>query len=136
MKKLAIVTDDGKTISPHFGRATQYAIISIEDGTITARELRDKASHRDFQTGESHQHKHREDERGRGFGEHAGEKHQRMFANITDCQIVLARGMGQGAHNGLQQMNIQAILTDIADIDSAVQAVINDDIVDHPERLH
>ena len=136
MKKIAIVTDDGMTISPHFGRATQYAIISIEDGSITARELRDKASHRDFQAGESHQHRHREDERGRGFGQYAGEKHRRMFANITDCQIVLARGMGRGAHNGLQQMNIQPILTDIADIDAAVQAVINDEIVDRPERLH
>ena len=49
MKKIATVTDDGKTISPHFGRATKYAVLTIEDDRIIARELRDKAGHHDFQ---------------------------------------------------------------------------------------
>ena len=48
MKKIATVTDDGKTISPHFGRATKYAVLTIEDDRIIARELRDKAGHHNF----------------------------------------------------------------------------------------
>ena len=59
-----------------------------------------------------------------------------MFEAIPDCEMVLARGMGQGAYQGLQQKGIQPILTDIADIDTAVEAVIDDSIEDHPERLH
>ena len=59
-----------------------------------------------------------------------------MFATINDCQILLARGMGQGAYNGLQQMGIQPIITDIPEIEKAVQAVIDESIEDHPERLH
>ena len=44
--------------------------------------------------------------------------------------------MGQGAYNGLQQMGIQPIITDIPEIEKAVQAVIDESIEDHPERLH
>jgi predicted Fe-Mo cluster-binding NifX family protein len=59
-----------------------------------------------------------------------------MFDTITDCQIVLARGMGQGAYMGLEQMGVRPILTEIKMIDEAVQAVVDGSIEDHPERLH
>jgi predicted Fe-Mo cluster-binding NifX family protein len=135
--KIAIVTDDNETISQHFGRAKKYSVLTIDDGQIIARELREKANHQDFQReGLEGQHQHQNDPRGRGFGRHSGEKHKRMFATINDCQILLARGMGQGAYNGLQQMGIQPIITDIPEIEKAVQAVIEESIEDHPERLH
>jgi len=50
--------------------------------------------------------------------------------------VVLARGMGQGAYKGLQEMGIRPILTEISEIDIAVQAVMDDSIEDRPERLH
>lgn len=135
--KIAIVTDDNETISAHYGRATYYAVITIEEGDIVSNELRDKVGHRDFQReGLEGQHQHRSDTRGRGFGRHSEEKHQRMFATINDCQILLARGMGQGAYIGLKQKGIQPIITDIPEIEKAVQAVIDQTIEDHPERLH
>lgn len=137
MMKIAAVTNDGKTISAHFGRATNYAVLTVEKGQIVARELRDKASHRDFQReGEHGRHDHHDDPRGRGFGRHSADKHRRMFAAVNDCEVVLARGMGQGARNGLQQMGIDPILTDVNDIELAARAVIDGSIVDHPERLH
>jgi predicted Fe-Mo cluster-binding NifX family protein len=137
--KIAIVTDDGKTISPHFGRASKYAVITIQEGKITNRELRDKVGHQEFSAQDKehkHEHHHRQDEKGHGFGKHAAEKHNRMFANITDCDLVLARGMGRGAYQGLEQSGLKPVITDIKDIDKAVQAVIDDNLVDHPERLH
>jgi predicted Fe-Mo cluster-binding NifX family protein len=136
MMKIASVTDDGKTISPHFGRATKYVVLTVEGDLITTREVRDKVGHRDFQKEGSHNHKHHDDPRGRGFGTHSAEKHRRMFANIADCQVLLARGMGQGAYQGLQQAGIRPVLTDIPDIDLAVQAVMDESIEDHTERLH
>jgi predicted Fe-Mo cluster-binding NifX family protein len=135
--KIAVVTDDGQTISAHFGRAVHYAVLTVEGEAIVARELRDKDSHRDFQQeGLDGRHEHHDDARGHGFGRHSAEKHQRMFAAITDCEIVLARGMGQGAYNGLQQMGVRPILTDIREVDAAVEAVLDGSIEDHPERLH
>ena len=40
--KTAAITDDGKTISQHFGRAPYYMVISIEEGSVVGMELRDK----------------------------------------------------------------------------------------------
>jgi predicted Fe-Mo cluster-binding NifX family protein len=140
--KIAAVTDDGKTISAHFGRAIKYLVVTVEDGQITGSELRDKANHHDFHQEESGQHTHHiqpsdyKHAPGHGHGRHSAEKHQRMFETIPDCQIVLARGMGQGAYAGLEQMGIRPILTEIKGIEEAVQAVADGTIEDHPERLH
>jgi predicted Fe-Mo cluster-binding NifX family protein len=135
--KIAAVTDDGITISQHFGRASKYAVITVEEGKIVNRELRDKVGHHEFSREEQNRgHEHHNDPRGRGFGRHSADKHKRMFANIMDCEVVLARGMGRGAYQGLQQSNLKPILTDIADIESAVQAVIEGTIIDHLESLH
>jgi len=39
--KIAVISDDGKTISRHFGRAPYYLVLTVEDGKIVAREQRD-----------------------------------------------------------------------------------------------
>jgi len=41
--KIAIATDDGKTITSHFGRAKSYKVVTIADSKVVAEELRDKA---------------------------------------------------------------------------------------------
>jgi predicted Fe-Mo cluster-binding NifX family protein len=134
--KIAAVTDDEKTISPHFGRATKYVVLTVDDDQIIARELREKAGHRDFKHEGSHNHEHHDHAHGRGYGKRAEEKHKRMFEAILDCQVLLARGMGRGAYQGLHQNGIRPILTDIAGIDTAALAVIDGSIEDHTERLH
>ena len=134
--KIAAVTDDGITISQHFGRASKYAVITVEEGIIVNRELREKVGHQQFSKEENRGHEQHSDPRGHGFGKHSAEKHKRMFANILDCEVVLVRGMGRGAYQGLMQSNLKPILTDIADIEGAVEAVIDGRIIDHVESLH
>jgi len=136
MIKIAAVTDDGHKISAHFGRASQYVVMTVDGDLITKREVRDKVGHKDFQQEGVYRHEHHNNPQGRGYGRHSAEKHQRMFESIKDCQVVLARGMGQGAYKGLQEMGIRPILTEISEIDIAVQAVMDDSIEDRPERLH
>ena len=46
--KIALVTEDGQTISQHFGRAAHYLVVTIEDGKIIGRQLRDKLGHTHF----------------------------------------------------------------------------------------
>ncbi len=46
--KIAAITDDGKTISQHFGRAAHYLVATVEDGKIVNREMRDKLGHAHF----------------------------------------------------------------------------------------
>jgi predicted Fe-Mo cluster-binding NifX family protein len=131
MMKIAVVTDDHLTISAHFGRAMYYEVFTIENGKIAKREALLKPSHDQF-ANEPH------DETGyaHGQGPLAGRRHARMLEPIRDCQVLLARGMGQGANDNLKQAGIQPILTDIKEIEPAVKAFINGQLVNHPERLH
>jgi predicted Fe-Mo cluster-binding NifX family protein len=132
--KIAAVTDDGITISPHFGRARYYEVLTVENGAIAKRERRDKAGHHTFGKQEEHHHRH-----GDGPDEHRGSRHTKhdlMAATITDCDVVLARGMGHGAYEGMAQHNIKPIVTDTPSIDEAVRAVLDGTIVDHNELLH
>jgi predicted Fe-Mo cluster-binding NifX family protein len=129
--KLAVVTDDHQTISAHFGRAFYYEVFTIADGKITQRETFEKPAHNQF-TNEPH------DEPGyaHGQGPAAESRHARMLEPIRDCQVLLTGGMGQGAHDSLEQARIKPILTDIQEIDKAVRAYIDGQLLDHPERLH
>jgi predicted Fe-Mo cluster-binding NifX family protein len=138
--KIAAITDDGKTISPHFGRARYYQVYRIEDGAIAGREQRDKMGHHDFAHEHDHDHDHhhegRHDPRGHGFGRGAASRHARMIEAIADCDVILVRGMGQGAYLALGEAGIKPIVTDIESIEEAVQAYLDGEIVDHTERLH
>ena len=61
--KIAAITDDGKTISQHFGRAPYYMVISIEEGSVVGMELRDKMGHTHFAN-----QSHAEEAHGPGHG--------------------------------------------------------------------
>lgn len=134
--KIAAVSEDGVTISQHFGRAPFYVVVTVEDGKIVAREQRDKMGHAQF-AGETHSEEgHGADSRGHGFDPAAQSRHARMAAAIADCDGLLARGMGAGAYYSMEQAGIRPVITDIVEIEEAVKAVISGQIVDHTERLH
>ncbi len=133
--KIAAVSEDGVTISQHFGRAPFYVVLTIEDGKIVSREQRDKLGHAQF-AGEPHQEAPGEDPRGHGFDPAAQDRHVRMAAAIRDCQILLARGMGAGAYYSMEQAGIRPVITDIANIDEAALQAARGTIVDYKEKLH
>lgn len=133
--KIAAVSEDGVTISQHFGRAPLYMVVTIEDGKIVSREKREKLGHNQF-GGETHQAAHGEDPRGHGFDPIAHDRHARMVTAIADCQVLLARGMGAGAYESMQQAHIRPVVTDVANIDEAVQAYLASSLKDHIEKLH
>jgi predicted Fe-Mo cluster-binding NifX family protein len=125
--KMALVTDDHQTISAHYGRAQFYEIFTIEAGKITARETIARTNQQIVAIGA-----------GRGPGEEHRHQHDHnaMIAPISDCQVLLARGMGMGAHLSLKEHGIQPIITDIHGIQAAVDAYLAGTLVDRPERLH
>ena len=133
--KIAAVSDDGQTISQHFGRAKYYTVLTIEGGKIIAREQREKMGHTQF-AGEPHEETHGEDPRGHGFAPAEQDRHFRMAEAIRDCQFLLARGMGAGAYYSMEQAGIRPIITDIASIDEAALEAAQGVIVDHKEKLH
>jgi predicted Fe-Mo cluster-binding NifX family protein len=130
---IAFVTDDGITISAHFGRAKYYEVVRVQEGVVTHREQREKQGHHTFAQAE-HQHDHMGGQH--GFDEASREKHATMVTPIMDCQIMVARGMGAGAYHHLTEAKIVPILTDKKTIEEAVTEIISGVIVNHTERLH
>jgi predicted Fe-Mo cluster-binding NifX family protein len=132
--KIAAITDDGKTISQHFGRAPYYMVATVEEGKIVKREMREKLGHAQFELEISDHHEPAGERH--GFGLAADNRHGRMAAAIADCDALLCRGMGMGAYENMKARKIRPVVTDIADIDEAVLAYVNGQIVDHVEKLH
>jgi predicted Fe-Mo cluster-binding NifX family protein len=130
--KIAVVTDDQKTISAHFGRAQYYLVFNIENGKITGSESRPKANHNHF-AGQEHAHEHAEQH---GTDPQSENKHASMLDTIVDCQVLVARGMGQGAYDSMVFRNIHPIITNISDAQAAVESYLAGSIDDHPEKLH
>ena len=130
--KIAVITDDERTISQHFGRAPYYVVVTVEDGKIVSRERRDKLGHAHF-ANEPHA-----EEAGQphGFGPQAHNRHLQMAEAIADCEALLCGGMGQGAYDSMQARNIKPVVTDLRLIDEAALAYAQGKIVDLVERLH
>jgi len=131
--KIAAITDEGKTISQHFGRAPYYLVLTVENGQIVNREMRDKLGHAQF-GGETHAEGN--DPRGHGFDPASQDRHTRMAEAIADCQALLCGGMGAGAYESMRARGIKPVVTEIVSIDEAARAYIEGRIIDRVDKLH
>ncbi len=130
--KIVAITEDGTTISQHFGRAPFYVVVTVEDGKIVNREKRNKtghhtfaAHHPDLAPGEKH-----------GYDAGSEVRHASMAETIADCQVLIAGGMGWGAYESMKSHNIEAVVTDVASIDEAVKLYLEGKLPNLMERLH
>jgi len=131
--KIAAVSDDGVSISQHFGRAPHYVVLTIEEGQIVANELRPKVGHHTFA---SQEHSHPAHGGRHGCDAGSGLKHRLMAETIADCEVVIAGGMGWGAYESLRASGIRPIVTDLSDIREAVVRLLAGDLPDQAERVH
>ena len=123
---IAVASDDGKNVSSHFGRAPYYAVLRVQDGKVTGREQRPKVA--PHAQGEHHTQEH-------DHSPHAAH-HSAMVEPIRDCQLVIARGMGDGAYIHLTEAGLAVILTELHSVDDIESAVISGNLLHQPERLH
>jgi len=132
--KIAVVTDDGERIAPHFGRARYYKVLTVEDGRIVAEELRPRGGHdhgpgMGHSTGASH-HGHAHHEHGHGHHDHRG-----MLQPIADCQVLIAGGMGSPAFAAAQAAGLEVVLAG-GPIPKAVDAYLRGELTSDLRRLH
>lgn len=135
--KIAIVTEDGATISQHFGRARYYAVLTVENQQVVGREMLDRTGA--ILPPDEH-HEPRQGVTGQvdchGTGLAAAAHHERMIQPIKGCQVLLTRGLGWSGRLSLVDAHIRPIITDMVDIDAAVKTYLDGSIVDHVELLH
>jgi len=127
--KIALVTDDGATISAHFGRARAYVAITVEDGAIIQREIRPKSA--PHQEGARHG-----GDQGSHDGPAAHARHDEMIAPVSDCAYLVARGMGRGAYERISAAGLRPIITDLVDPDEAALECAAGRIKNLVEQLH
>lgn len=137
--KIAVVTNNGYTVSQHFGRARYYVVVTLEDGRPVAWETRERLIPHDGTHGhhEHHHHEHHHHDGGpRGFGQRAGQRHAAMLEQLKDCDVLIAGGMGLGAYQNMTAAGLKVIVTDIRSIKEAVDAYIAGVLVNKQERVH
>jgi predicted Fe-Mo cluster-binding NifX family protein len=131
--KIAVISEDGTTISQHFGRAPLYVVLTVENGKVTGKETRAKAGHHTFASGQ-----HPETAPGERHGYDAGaqSRHAQMAQSIDDCQVLIAGGMGWGAYDSLKSRGIETVVTDVENIEEAVELYLRGNLPNLMERLH
>jgi len=124
--KIAIVSDNGTTISRHFGRASQYIVITVEEGREIAREIRAKSDCHSQQHDGVAQDVHGQND----------PRHDTILAAISDCQVVIAGGMGAGMDQRLRAAGITPIRTRIPGIEIAIEKFIGGRLSDTIDLVH
>jgi len=124
--KIAFPTNNGKRINAHFGYATHYLVVTVENGAEIAREMREKDSH----AGKHDDHHHD----GNGHGHQ--HNHGGMVAPLADCDVLIAGGMGAPAARAVQSMGVKVVPTPISDIDAALSAFLAGELPINPGAIH
>ncbi|NWJ46377.1 MAG: hypothetical protein HXX08_10910 [Chloroflexi bacterium] len=137
--KIAAVSNNGNSISAHFGKARYFVVLTLEEGKIIKREVIDREtidetpslSATSGNSGRVLNVINRQENKSP-----TGEVKRHNIESIAGCEVVLSRGMGSGMLQRLEQANIRAILTDVMSIDEAVEAYLEGKLSHHPDLVH
>jgi len=118
--KIAIASNDGNTISAHFGRTEGFVIFNIEDGQIKEKDYRKN----DF-TGHA---------RGLEGASHSVDRHAPILEALKDCHTVIANGMGRRIYDDLSNAGIETFIVRETDTNQAINLYLENKLQDHPEK--
>lgn len=118
--KIAIATNDQKTVTGHVGRCRSFEVVNIAGGKVIGRETRENIFTNHYMAHE-HQHHH-----GHGEGHHS---HQGLINGLRDCKYLISSGGGWRVVEDLKQNNIETLFTDVKFIDEAVEIFINGQLI-------
>jgi predicted Fe-Mo cluster-binding NifX family protein len=99
--RVAVASQDGKSISAHFGRCAFFIIFEAEDGAVVRKELRQNAHSLD-EKGNCHTPGHCDQPH----------SHDGIVQALHDCQAALCYGIGWRAADELLQNGIQPVIVD------------------------
>jgi predicted Fe-Mo cluster-binding NifX family protein len=127
--KIAIVTNNGSTVSQHFGRAPYYKIFEVENNKVKNIYLRERRTGHFAPGGIQHNHEQQQEtSAGHGYGQDAQNRHTTMVQELSDCNVLIAGGMGMGAYENFRSSGLEVILTDQRDINDALDTYLRGDL--------
>ena len=122
--KIAIASDDGRTICGHLGRCASFVVFEIDDGKITSKELRRNNFTSHATGGCNHSHEP-------GEGNHS---HDGVIGALGDCRVVISQGMGWRIAEDLEKANIKPIITTEMNAEGAVRDYLDGKLEQFPEN--
>ena len=121
MPRIAAATDDGRTLSPHLGRATHYAVLDVgTDGRVSLVELRPKTV-----CGP-----------GGGRGSLADHARSILAPIVEDCAVLVAGGMGQPIYQAARAAGLEVIATSETDLLEVARRYAAGTLRHEPQRVH
>ena len=122
--RIAVPTNDGTTVSRHFGRSVAFQVFEVQNGKITGREMRrNDAQHKHEQGDCGHHHE--------GSGSHAG-----MVSTLAGCEIVICAGMGWRAAEALKSAGIVPVVAPVeGPAEAAVMAYLKGELAADPGSI-
>ena len=118
--KIAIASDDERTISSHFGQTRGFVVFEMEGKEVKNREYRPNTF-----TGHA---------RGLEGAGHEIDRHSPILSALSDCKAVISHGMGRRIYDDLKGAGIEAFITDETEVQKALDLYLNGTLVDRPER--
>lgn len=123
--KIAIATNDRKSVTGHLGRCRAFMVFEIEGEKIVHNEVRENVftSHR---LGEQQHHHH---------GEGEGNCHTRLANGLKDCTYLISSGGGWRVVEDLKKHNITTLFTNEELIDNAVAKFMRGQLKDEVDLV-
>ncbi|MCF6181289.1 NifB/NifX family molybdenum-iron cluster-binding protein [Lutibacter sp.] len=120
--KIAIPTNDRKSIAKRTGRATEFGIFTIENGEIqSVTYIKNTHSHGDHDKSEGKHHNTSEHN-----GSHEEHNHDELLIPLKNIDILLVRAIGKHMRQTLKKGNISYKLVKIDDISEIISDYLED----------
>ena len=104
--KIAVPTNDGVTMSHHFGRSASFLVFDVQGNSIKRCETRANDGRCSHGAEQSHG-----DECQNGTHNHADtHSHAGFVSTMADCQLVICSGIGDGARQAFEAGGIKVML--------------------------
>jgi predicted Fe-Mo cluster-binding NifX family protein len=123
--KIAVATNNQKTVTGHIGKCKAFMIYEIEDDKILNKELRENLF-------TNHRMSHRKHPYGEG-GRH-GHNHTHLIEGLKDCSYLISKGGGWRVVEDLKEYKIATLFTEVELINDAVDKFIRGELK-NDERL-
>lgn len=128
--KIALPSNDGTTVSAHFGRSRGFIIFETDNHHILKEEYRENNVTGHAQ-GHHHDHDH-DHHHGQGNENHT-HSHAGILGVLSDCEVVIAGGMGHRLYTDLMAAGKKVYVTRENDARKAAELLLKDDLDHNPE---
>jgi predicted Fe-Mo cluster-binding NifX family protein len=123
--RIAVPTNDGVSISEHFGRSAAFLIFEIENGQIKSLHSKSNGARHSHAQGACDHHS----------ADHKPHSHAGILAALEGCDIVICGGMGQKAAEALRSCGTQILVAPPASAEDTVVAYLAGKLTPQTERF-